>query len=111
MALTNYFGQFLPFQWNTGKFSADSAEPSAQDPLCFFTVGRVATVRDKTIKKVFPCFQNTKDGDAGTPEVCHSLVVVFMSTEAAAEEQREQDDQQEGDQASRCDHPHPLVRL
>lgn len=50
MGLTNYFGQFLPSQWNTGKFSADSAEPSAQDPLGFFTVGRVATVRDKAMK-------------------------------------------------------------
>lgn len=37
--LTDYFGQFLSPQWNTGKFSADSAEPSAQDPLGFFAVG------------------------------------------------------------------------
>lgn len=50
VGLTNYFGQFLSPQWNTGKFCADSAEPSAQDPLCFFAVGRVVTVRDKAIK-------------------------------------------------------------
>lgn len=46
VGLTDDFGQFLPSQWNAGKFGADSAEPSAQDPLCFFTVGRVASVRD-----------------------------------------------------------------
>lgn len=41
----------------------------------------------------------------------HSLVVVFVSTEAAAAQQREQDNQQEGDQGSRRDHTHPLVGL
>lgn len=40
LGLTDYFGQFLSPQWNTGKFSADAAESSAQDPLCFFAVGR-----------------------------------------------------------------------
>lgn len=34
----DYFGQFLSPQWNTGKFSADSAETSTQDPLGFFVV-------------------------------------------------------------------------
>lgn len=34
----DYFGQFLSPQWNTGKFSADAAESSTQDPLCFFVV-------------------------------------------------------------------------
>lgn len=42
--LTDYFGQFLSPQWNTGKFSADSAESSTQDPLGFFAVGRVVLV-------------------------------------------------------------------
>lgn len=41
VGLTDYFGQFLSLQWNTGKFSADSAESSTQDPLGFFAVGRV----------------------------------------------------------------------
>lgn len=45
MELTNDFGQFLSSQWNTGKFSADSAEPSTQDPLSFFAVGRDVLVR------------------------------------------------------------------
>lgn len=45
MRLTDYFGQFLSPQWNTGQFSADSAESSTQDPLGFFAVGRVALVR------------------------------------------------------------------
>lgn len=45
MGLTDYFGQFLSPQWNTGKFSADSAESSTQDPLGFFAVGRVVLVR------------------------------------------------------------------
>lgn len=36
--LTDYFGQLLSPQWNTGKFSADSAEPSTQDPLGLFAV-------------------------------------------------------------------------
>lgn len=47
----------------------------------------------------------------GTPEVCHSLVVIFVTAETAAEQQREQDDQKKGYQASCCDHPHPLVRF
>lgn len=34
----DYFGQFLSPQWNTGKFSADSAESSTQDPFGFFVV-------------------------------------------------------------------------
>lgn len=38
-ALTNYFGQFLSLQWNTGEFGADSAETSTQDPLGLFAVG------------------------------------------------------------------------
>lgn len=50
VGLTNYFGQFLSSQWNPGEFSADSAEPSAQDPLCFFAVGRVVTVCDNGMK-------------------------------------------------------------
>lgn len=45
LGLTDYFGQFLSPQWNTGKFSADSAESSTQDPLGFFAVGRVVLVR------------------------------------------------------------------
>lgn len=45
MGLTDYFGQFLSPQWNTGKFSADSAESSTQDPLGLFAVGRVVLVR------------------------------------------------------------------
>lgn len=55
MGLTDYFGQLLPSQRNPGKFSADSAEPSAQDPLCFFTVGRVASVRGKAMKNPGRC--------------------------------------------------------
>lgn len=43
--------------------------------------------------------------------VCHSLVVVFVSTEAAAAQQREQDNQQKGDQGSCRNHTHPLVGL
>lgn len=38
MVSDHYFGQFLSPQWNTGKFSADLAESSTQDPLCFFVV-------------------------------------------------------------------------
>lgn len=107
--LTDYFWQFLPSQWNTGEFSADSAETSAQDPLCFFAGGGVVTVTKKSksrearwthFKRFLESFRSS-----------HSLVVVFVSTEAAAEQQREQDDQQKGDQASCCDHPHPLVRF
>lgn len=43
--LTNYFGQFLSPQWNTGEFCADSAESSTQDPLGLFAVGRVGLKR------------------------------------------------------------------
>lgn len=45
LGLTDYFGQFLSPQWNTGEFSADSAESSTQDPLGFFAAGRVVSVR------------------------------------------------------------------
>lgn len=50
VGLTNYFGQFLPSQWNPREFSADSAEPSAQDPLCFFAAVKGVTVRDNAMK-------------------------------------------------------------
>lgn len=43
--LTNYFGQFLSPQWNTGEFRADSAESSTQDPLGLFAVGRAGLKR------------------------------------------------------------------
>lgn len=45
LGLTDYFGKFLSPQWNTREFGADSAESSTQDPLGFFTVGRVVLVR------------------------------------------------------------------
>lgn len=123
--LTNDFGQFLPPQWNSGQFGADPAEPSAQDPLGLLAVGREAVKRDDATGNqdrraprelltllITPSPTQSKHWKrTPRPPVCHSLVLVVVSAEAAAAQQREQHDQQEGDQGSGRDHTHPLVGL
>lgn len=60
----DYFGQFLSPQWNTGEFSADSAESSTQDPLGFFVV--VVFVSTQAAAAQQREEDNQQEGDQGS---------------------------------------------